>query len=502
MRQYYGLILLALSTSLAAGEWTFTPRFNINETYTSNVLYVENGEEGDFITTLAPGLSVRGEGPRLSSTIDYNLQQRFYFDKTRLDRLNHQLQGDMQATVIKEWLYIDTNSRVSQQPIANRGRVTQDNRGGTGNLQDVVSYEIIPRIEHRLGSWFDVRMEYSRQTVDRSGPGNTGLVSQGSSTENGYRFEVNGGERFGRFPFRFTHESRDVDFDSGQKNEFKSDTGELSYIWSRKFRFTATGGNEDNSFPTSRGQSDGLFWSVGGTWTPSRRTTLSGSWGDRFFGKTFNVSASHRHRRFYFSLDYSEDVRTSNQSERDLALVPLLDVTGEPVFDPVTSSLILVPLDTPSLTDDASVNRRLNVSMNYIMHRSDVSLRFFQNDQEFQRGGNDEKTRGATAAYSRSISPRLSMNLGVTWRENENSGDTSSGSYYRISSGLSYRLGPHTTARLNFEHATNDGGTGDTGGSRFDSGGAGFGGGFGDLDGSRGSQYSENSLSAGLVFDL
>ena len=94
MRQYYGLILLALSTSVAAGEWTFTPRFNINETYTNNVLLVENGEEGDFITMVSPGLSVRGEGPRLSSNIDYNLQQRYYLDKTRLDGENHQLQGN------------------------------------------------------------------------------------------------------------------------------------------------------------------------------------------------------------------------------------------------------------------------------------------------------------------------------------------------------------------------------------------------------------------------
>lgn len=489
--------------SAQAGDWTITPRFTVDETFTDNVLLVENGEQGDIITTVTPGISLRGESARLQSNVDYNLQQRFYADQSQLDGLNHQLQGDMNATLIKGWLYFDTNSRVSQQAINNRGRITQDNREGTGNQQDVVSYEMAPRIDHRFGSWAHLVMTYANQTVDRSGSG-TGLnVQQGSSTEDRLDLRLSSGDKFGRFPVSVSYEDREVEFDSGRNTKLKRLEGQASYVWSRKFRFTASGGTENNSFQSASGQREGNFWLLGGTWTPSERTSVTGNWGDRFFGKTFNVSASHRHRRLFFSLNYDESVRTNNQSERDLLLVPLLDAAGEPVFDPISSSLILVPLDTPTLTDDTTVEKRLNASVTYEMRLSTLSVSYFENDRTFQAGGNDELTRGATVNFSRSLSPRLNVAIGLTWRENERSGDASKGSFHRIFPSLNYNLGPHTTLRVRYEHAMNDGGSG----GGFGGGGPFFGGGFGLLGQGLGNtgtnqQYTENSLSAALVFDL
>src|SRR5690606_23739922 len=97
-----------------------------------------------------------------------------------------------------------------------------------------------------------------------------------------------------------------------------------------------TGGHDTNTFPTSRGNQSGPYWTVGGTWTPSPRTSLGGAWGKRFFGDTFNLDGQHRHKRWNINGSYSEEVQTAADFERQLILVPLLDNQGLPIFDPIT----------------------------------------------------------------------------------------------------------------------------------------------------------------------
>lgn len=246
--------------AVSAGEWDITPRLSMLETYTDNVLLSSRGEEGDFVSVLTPGVSVRGTGPRLTSDIDYNLQQLFYGDKNELDATNHQLQANSEAVLVEQWLYVDAASRMSQQSVINRGQVARNDRGGNANLRDVTSYELTPRMQHRFGPWADVRMSYSHQVVDQSAAVDEldPLLTDFSSTEEAYLFEVSSGSRFGRFPLRFITDIREVEYDNGTTNEFKTVSGEGSYIWSRRIRFTATGGTESNQFASTSGSTDGM----------------------------------------------------------------------------------------------------------------------------------------------------------------------------------------------------------------------------------------------------
>lgn len=475
------VLLCALPSLAYAGDWQFTPRLSMGETYTDNVRLVEDGKRGDFITTITPGLSVRGQGARLTANVDYNLQQLLYGHETRFDATNHQLQGIVSTTLIENWLYFDTQSRVSQQNVDNRRRITQTNRGPSDNRRDVVSYEFVPRIEHAFGSWFNLSSSYTHQTVDQSG-GAGGFVGGNSSVEEAWQVSIASGARFARFPLVFSTVHRKVDFDSGRSNELKSYSGQGSYVLNRKWRLTATGGYDQNDFPSSFGSNSGPYWTVGGSWTPSPRTTLSGNWGKRFFGNTFNISGNHRHRRWTVTGGYSEQVQTTNQFERELILVPLLDPLGEPIFDPVTSSEILIPLEVPTVTDDVFVTKQANAGLSYALRRGDIGVRFFQFDREFQSGDFSELTRGASLSASWRMSKRLSSSLNLTWRENKRDNENGDGQFYSVTPVISYELGPHTTARVLYEYTYNDG-----------SGAPGAG---------VGRSYTENALSANLVFNL
>ena len=66
-----GLIVPALVRPSGAGEWTITPRVNVEQSVTDNVRSVSDGAESDFITTANAGVSVAGIGRSLQ--LNFNL---------------------------------------------------------------------------------------------------------------------------------------------------------------------------------------------------------------------------------------------------------------------------------------------------------------------------------------------------------------------------------------------------------------------------------------------
>ncbi len=476
-------LMVAPQLSLA-GQWDIVPRFSLDETYTDNVRLVDEGERGDFITSIRPGLAMRGESARLRANIDYNLERLEYGHETSYNDTNHQLQGDVDATLIKNWLFFDANSRIAQEA-QGRQQLSRNTRGPGNNQRDLVLYELSPRLQHGFGSWVELIANYRYQDVDRNSRGDQVNNNDTGSTEDSYLVQLNSGRRFARTPARFTFETRDLDRgDSRPKSEFTRYIGELSYVFDRRLRFTATGGTESNKFPTSQNQLDGPFWTIGGTWTPSERTELSGSWGDRFYGNTFSVSGRHRLRRWSLFGEYSENLQTANQFERGLQLVPLLDGFGEPVFDPVTNNQFYTVLEAPDQTEDVYVVKQATAGLSYRLRRGNLNLRLFQYDRQYQGGDYDDKRQGASLNFDWNLSRQLRYSIGATWQGNKRSDQAGTAKFYSIYPSLSYRLGPHSTARLRYEFTKND--------DPQNIGGA------GGLTG----KYVENALSGAIIFTL
>jgi len=469
MRALVIAVQLASWGTAYAGPWQVVPRFSTEETYTDNVRQTQHDRDGDFITTVTPGISVRGKSARLETNIDYNWRQQLYVDETTLDRNNHQLQADLATTLVKNWLYFDTNSRISQQSSDNRRFQSLNNRGRDNQLSDVTSLDLAPRIEHSFGSMGDMRLEYAHQIVDRARasnddgltPGNGFDITGSSSVEDGINLDLSTAALSARMPVQFTADARDVKFETGRKRKFRNAKTNVSYIVNREIKFKGTGGYDSNSYDSQQGRSNGAFWSVGAAWTPSSRTSLDFDWGDRYFGKTVDVKVRHSHRRWRFDFSYGTDVRTANQFERDLILVPLVDGDGLPVFDPVTSGEILVPVDSPNATDSVFVETRANAGLVYTMRRGSLSLRYYEAKRESETATDNERTRGVSLNLNHRIRPRLHTDLAMMWRSNkESSRDTSAGNYYSLYPSVSYELGPHTTARFQYELTINNGASG------------------------------------------
>ena len=448
--------LLALPLFTYAGNWDFTPRINVSEEYSDNVTLNDQNTLSDFITTVTPGITIRGDSARLLTNVDYNMQNLRYIDNDRFDRTNHQMQSRALLKVIKQVLDFEATASLSQQQTNNRGNFALSARSQTGNRTDVLNYQFRPILRQHFGNWADFTGSYARgSTVNAGGS----LGSIGSGDDETINLQLDTGSRFARIPTKFTFRQNESEFDSGRVNETKSFTGNFSYIVNRKLRLTFEAGVDDNSFSGGGGNNrDGFRWKAGGTWTPSQRTTLSGHFGERGFGNTFDVSFRHRHRRMFMTLNYQEQLRTNLQRQRDLTLVPITDFNNLPVFDPFVNSNILTPLDTPSITEEVSLSKSLNVTFNYQMRRSNFSATYFQTDRTFQSSLNGEENRGYTLTLTRQFSPRLSGAINFVSRETLQATGRNDNELYQISPSITYNLGPHSSLSMNYQYVDSTGG--------------------------------------------
>ncbi|MGE0383635.1 MAG: TIGR03016 family PEP-CTERM system-associated outer membrane protein [Gammaproteobacteria bacterium] len=406
------LALLALIPgTVAAGQWDITPRFYGGETYSDNIGLDAVNPRSDFVTELTPGISVRGGGARLSLDLDYNLQNLIYADNDADNSLHHQLQANATANVLKDILFLDLQSRVSQELVDPAGRVSDSNLSVTGNRVNATSWVLSPYARHRFGGYADAEVRFSTNSLDID------RAQSGSSTSDHYSFKVQSGREFVRVPWQVLVDSTSVERSNGSSNKFESVNLDVSWVFNRKYRLNATLGQESNSFQSRRGSVDGTYWRLGATWTPSPRTEISGSIGDRFFGTTYALNVRHVHRRWTFTADYQESPQTTNQLFNSRQLVPFADpFTGQPFFDADLSSRIPLSTDTVELTDEVILNKRMNAAVAYNGRRNRVHVRGYNSDRTFEARGGQETARGFAVNWSHDFSTRLKGGLTGAWQ--------------------------------------------------------------------------------------
>ena len=150
-------------------------------------------------------------------------------------------------------------------------------------------------------------MRYNSSQVNSSA--NALFNSQGT----GYSFGLNSGSAFRTLGWGFNYSNQTVHLTVNRNAELERSIGTLRYRVTPQFGLTATGGYEKNSFISIRGSPSALLWTVGFVWTPTERTNIAVSGGQRFFGNTYSALASHRTRLTAWDSSYNEDITTFNQ---------------------------------------------------------------------------------------------------------------------------------------------------------------------------------------------
>lgn len=113
MKAILGIVLLiaqlTLLSSTAAGfQATFLPRLTVGEEYTDNLVLSEKYRESDFITSIAPGISLGLAGQTSGLRLAYDPSYNAYAEYSKYNYWRH-------AATLNGWADISRHTRVSLQ---------------------------------------------------------------------------------------------------------------------------------------------------------------------------------------------------------------------------------------------------------------------------------------------------------------------------------------------------------------------------------------------------
>ncbi|MWR77466.1 TIGR03016 family PEP-CTERM system-associated outer membrane protein, partial [Escherichia coli] len=122
------------------------------------------------------------------------------------------------------------------------------------------------------------------------------------------------GPRYIKTNWSLQASTQKTNYNNLQSVDQTSESASVGYQIEPTVRLTATGGYEKNTYFTVGDKPEGSFYNAGFTWTPSSRTSVSATIGHRYFGQTYFLAANHRARNTVFSINYNEDI-TSSQGQ-------------------------------------------------------------------------------------------------------------------------------------------------------------------------------------------
>jgi len=271
-------------------------------------------------------------------------------------------------------------------------------------------------LRRQFGNFADAEVRFTYDDVSASDT-NAGVPqfngsSSSDSRSSNYRADVRSGSRYLLFPWTLAYENRQIDFDSGETTEFEQIVGRLEYVYSPSIRLLGDLGYEKNSFASSETIDDTIIWNIGGRWTPSARTTLEATYGKRFFGNQYAVNLRHQTKRITWLLRYDEQQETvrDRQIERASRGINIIS----PV-DPVTGEPGLPDGGIPPPTNEVFVTRRLSSGVIFQTERNQITLSVFDENRDFQLSGGNQSLFGATAIWTRRMSPLTNLDASFGW---------------------------------------------------------------------------------------
>ncbi len=454
------LLACTAGKTALAGDWQVQPSVTLSESYTDNAQLTNTDEQSDFITTISPGIGIRGEGRRVKMDVDYLYQYVKFLDQTDFDNGTHNLQANVTNEILRDHLFLDARTSMFPSLQSNQGQVSnrtlnrreRQDRLNQGNRSDVVTYGFTPRYVHALGTFADFTASNNYSDVS------TSEGAAGGGQNNNLNVGLNSGRRFQRFNWGLNFERRDNTIENtDQEQTFQSLWANSGYRLNRLFKLTGRVGIEDNQFQTDQNQGSGASWLVGGVLTPNPRTSLSGQFGERLFGSTKQFDFNYRRRRFTVSGNYSEELRTSNEILRDQQVFQREDPFGNPIpLNPIDNADFGLPLNEVGLTDDVFINRRLDATVGYARRRDTFSVNVYRNEQESTRSEQVDDNTGFGASWNRRLSPRTSVGIRGDYQERTSEGQQGDQTFIFVSPYLSYAIGPQLSSRLTYSWTNSD----------------------------------------------
>ncbi|WP_286270950.1 TIGR03016 family PEP-CTERM system-associated outer membrane protein [Thalassotalea hakodatensis] len=335
-------LAVAISICLAtlpsvAGEWEFTPKISLDETYSDNVELANDSEIDSLVSQAALLLDTSYQAQLLTFDLKAKSTYAWYSHDHDLDDDFHSLASNVRLKLGERGLYLFGSATIDNQArnsarnsladIVSGDLVQVENYvGGLGysvtnsdfKIDSSISYSTT-ETEDRIGE----RDGYSANITTSNGSGARTVFwdAQGSyqdqennnRTSKMYQSEIKIGVitawKFNPF-IRYYDEDNEGNLNQGQITE--SNSIGAGFRWEVTPRL-----NMDFSYNEPIGDNldiDGNeqeeYVAVSVKWQPTIRTNLSASYSQRFFGDSYDFSFTHKNRRLTNTINYSEQLQT------------------------------------------------------------------------------------------------------------------------------------------------------------------------------------------------
>lgn len=431
----------AFSAAASAGDWKLTDSVTVKATAIDR-----NGDNDSsgLVFEVSPRLRLKGEGARSEADIDYELTAATGTSDTDPERISHNLRAEGEVEAVEDFFFLGANAgaRLVGRD-ANSGQVDAINSRSDG--VQTYSVGLTPRFRHHLNKYADIvsENEIDYVTFDRDG---------GSSIDNNDSYStrahlgVRSGRAYGPLSWSLDASQRNIEYQDDSSTN-TSYTAGLGYRFNPTWHVNGSLGYEENDVSTTRNDTDGITWDVGATWTPNSRTSVSASYGQRYYGDTFSGSIKHETRRTQLSVDLSRTVasrRTFELVNRGLRTVQFAD-----------GSRLSVNLFGIDETDEEFINTQLQGAVTVKGKRTSVTFTGNISKREYEISPIEEDVYGLSVSARRQLSANYTatLNSSVTRAEGVSNSETDT---FDVGMSVSRRLSPRTSASVDLLYRERD----------------------------------------------
>jgi hypothetical protein len=455
-----GLVICVFYQSpLYAHNWRLTPSIQLQEIYSDNInLASADKAKSALVTSLSPAALIIWRVGKSSLNLRYTMQNLYNAQGNGDVTVFHQLQFNAYNVLSQNRLFVDSRSSIGQQNISNT-RLASDNL--SGRTTTVTTFGISPTWLPHFGNYANGTVRVNADTFS------SGVNDISDSETVSEIVQLNSGSKFKRISWSAGFNNSQTYRSGGDDVNFQSSTVTLRTHLDKHFSVFVTGGHSANDYATQDISPNGLFYTVGGRWTPSTHYWLEAGGGNNSYatlsispmqrlswlttvrhnniglnsGTTWQTALNYRTRRSNWSLTHNNDTTTVQDSFLEL------NNRGSIVFG-------------LSLTDQVVVRESWNLSASFYTGKSSISINAFNQDRTFQNSKDNitstEHVRGVNALWNWQFARKTSAYLRPEWQQIERhdvqQNTQSQDNRYDFSVGLNQTITSRLNGRIEFSH--------------------------------------------------
>ncbi len=442
----------------SAFDWRIRPSLSMSEVFSDNLELSDTAKKSGFVSEVAPGLSLSGMSPWSNFNLNYRLQGLYNAGGSDAIDINHQLQMNSLYQAVRNTLFLQTSSSISQQNISN-SFIAADNLTGNRDRADVKNFSISPYWTPRFGQYASglVKFEYQKSSFDNVSSNNVSTTAFNISDSNSYLYQarLSSGSKFNQMRWNLNYSAQDQSRVSGDDVHFEQFLGDARYYINRKFNVFAQSGYENNDFETiGDDPSNGIFYTFGGQWSPSLWYSLEAGYGNNKHvtmnfnpstnltsvitfrnkevglntGNSWDANIHYRVQQANIGFNYFQETTTVQRVLLEQG--NKLDYFGNPIIDYDTQQTFNIP----NLVDDVIIRKRGNISFGFQTDKSTYNASVYNERRTYEQSVEEDNIYGASGSWQWQFAPRINFYLRPTWQSTEN--DTSSNDRYDVALGL------------------------------------------------------------------